>query len=225
MSKRPLSGIRVVDGVRGPLAMIGRYLADLGAEIDRFVPAEEDDSAEAIVANAGKRHHAGDLASVAAAKAIERAHIVLADPAGGINLAALRRTRPDLVTMAVSDFGESGPLSEWRATGPVLHALSAVLSRSGIRGREPLFPPGDLAYQCAAPQAYFGWCASKSLNAPSGVPAKAFSTSGSSSLRIFAAGSVIPPRASLSETSITCSFSSIRMPRERRNCIHSPYPE
>lgn len=155
MSNRPLSGIRVVDGVRGPLAMIGRYLADLGAEIDRFVPAEEDDSAEAIVANAGKRRHAGDLASAAAAKAIERAHIVLADPAAGIDLAALRQTRPGLVTMAVSDFGESGPLSEWRATGPVLHALSAVLSRSGIRGREPLLPPGDLAYQCAAPQAVF----------------------------------------------------------------------
>ena len=55
--------------------------------------------------------------------------------------------------MAVSDFGAEGPLAGWRATGPVLHALSAMLSRSGIRGREPLLPPGDLAYQCAAPQA------------------------------------------------------------------------
>jgi len=63
MSNRPLSGIRIVDGVAGPLAMIGRYLADLGAEIDRFVPADVD-GAEAIVANAGKRCHAGDMGAL-----------------------------------------------------------------------------------------------------------------------------------------------------------------
>ncbi len=154
MSNRPLSGIRIVDGVAGPLAMIGRYLADLGAEIDRFVPADVD-GAEAIVANAGKRCRAGDMGSPAAAKAIARAHIVLASPTSRIDLAALRRARPSLVTMSVSDFGEHGSLANWRATGPVLHALSAMLSRSGIRGREPLLPPGDLAYQCAAPQAVF----------------------------------------------------------------------
>lgn len=154
MPHRPLSGIRIVESVQGPLAMIGRYLADLGAAVDRF-GHDADDSAEAVVANAGKRIHAEDLNGSTAATAIDRAHIVIADPASGLDLAALRRLRPDLVTMAVSDFGETGPLSTWRATGPVLHALSAVLSRSGIRGREPLLPPGDLAYQCAAPQAVF----------------------------------------------------------------------
>ena len=154
MSDRPLSGIRVVESVQGPLAMIGRYLADLGAAVDRFA-TEADAGAEAVVANAGKRLHTGNLGSPEAATAIESAHIVIAGPSSAIDLAALRRARPALITMAVSDFGESGPLADWRATGPVLHALSAVLSRSGIRGREPLLPPGDLAYQCAAPQAVF----------------------------------------------------------------------
>lgn len=154
MSNRPLSGIRVVESVRGPLAMIGRYLADLGAQVDAFAP-DADGGAEAIVAGAGKRLYAEKLDSPAAAAAIGRAHFVIADRASGVDIAALRRTRPGLVTMAVSDFGATGPLSTWRATGPVLHALSAVLSRSGIRGREPLLPPGDLAYQCAAPQAVF----------------------------------------------------------------------
>jgi len=154
MSDRPLSGIRVVESVQGPLAMIGRYLADLGAVVDRFA-TEADAGAEAIVANAGKRLHTGNLGSPEAATAIESAHIVIAGRASGDDLAALRRARPGLITMTVSDFGEDGPLAEWRATGPVLHALSAVLSRSGIRGREPLLPPGDLAYQCAAPQAVF----------------------------------------------------------------------
>jgi crotonobetainyl-CoA:carnitine CoA-transferase CaiB-like acyl-CoA transferase len=153
MSNRPLSGIRIVESVRGPLAMIGRYLADLGAEVDRFAPSE--DGAEAIVANAGKQLHADGADSAAAVDAMQQAHIVIADTASGIDLAALRAGRPALITMAVSDFGADSPLSGWRATGPVLHALSAVLSRSGIRGREPLLPPGDLAYQCAAPQAVF----------------------------------------------------------------------
>ena len=151
MSNRPLSGIRVIDGVRGPLAMIARYLADLGAQVDRFAPI--DNSAESRAANAGKRVYALGLDDPAATTAIGKAHIVLADAASGIDFAALRAARPDLVTMAVSDFGTEGPLADWRATGPILHALSAMLSRSGIRGREPLLPPGDLAYQCAAPQA------------------------------------------------------------------------
>lgn len=154
MSDRPLSGIRIVESVQGPLAMIGRHLADLGAAVDRFA-SQADASAEAVVANAGKRLHTGDLAGGAAASAIKCAHIVIADRASGADLAALRRANPGLITMTVSDFGETGPLADWRATGPVLHALSAVLSRSGIRGREPLLPPGDLAYQCAAPQAVF----------------------------------------------------------------------
>lgn len=154
MTTRPLSGIRIVESLRGPLAMIGRHLADLGAAVDSF-GADADDSAEAVVAQAGKRLASEGPSSPAATTAIEQAHIVIADRASGIDLAALRRDRPGLITMAVSDFGESGPLADWRATGPVLHALSAVLSRSGIRGREPLLPPGDLAYQCAAPQAVF----------------------------------------------------------------------
>ncbi|WP_411340928.1 CoA transferase [Sphingopyxis sp. J-6] len=152
MSNRPLSGVRIVESVRGPLAMIGRYLADLGAQVDSFAP-DPDRGAETIVAQAGKRIHAEALTETSAL--IERAHIAIADRSAGIDLAALRRDRPALVTMSVSDFGENGPLAKWRATGPVLHALSAVLSRSGIRGREPLIPPGDLAYQCAAPQAVF----------------------------------------------------------------------
>lgn len=152
MSNRPLSGVRIVESVRGPLAMIGRYLADLGAQVDSFAP-DPDRGAETIVAQAGKQIHADALTETSAL--IERAHIVIADRSAGIDLPALRRDHPALVTMTVSDFGETGPLADWRATGPVLHALSAVLSRSGIRGREPLIPPGDLAYQCAAPQAVF----------------------------------------------------------------------
>ena len=153
---RPLTGIRIVDGVRGPLASITRYLAELGATVDRTVPADPTDPYADIAANVGK-HGLGDTIDSAAARPlIAAAHAIVVDAGQPIDLAALRRERPALVTMTVSDFGTGNPLSNWQATGPVLHALSGELSRSGIRGQPPLLPPGDLAYQCAASQAAFG---------------------------------------------------------------------
>jgi hypothetical protein len=57
--------------------------------------------------------------------------------------------------VSVSPFGRGNSCSAWQASDAVLHALSGELSRSGIRGREPLLPPGQLAWQCAAVQAAF----------------------------------------------------------------------
>ncbi|QSB44504.1 CoA transferase [Tsuneonella flava] len=152
----PLSGISVVDLVRGPMASITRYLAELGARVDRIdEPGSAMDAVEALVANVGKQHHRIDLMSAAAQTLIDNAHIIVADSDQPIDLAALQRERPELVTMTVSDFGCNTAMTNWKGSGPVLHALSGELSRSGIRGREPLLPPGDLAYQCAASQAAY----------------------------------------------------------------------
>ncbi|WP_144037664.1 hypothetical protein, partial [Sphingopyxis sp. KK2] len=52
--------------------------------------------------------------------------------------------------MEASAFGSGNSLSDWKASDAVLQALSGSLSRSGIRGRAPLLPPGELAWQCAA---------------------------------------------------------------------------
>ncbi|QXQ05872.1 CoA transferase [Sphingosinicellaceae bacterium] len=152
---RPLAGIRVVDGVRGPLAAITRYLAELGATVDRVVPADPADPFADIAANIGKRSFGAAIDSPAAQPLIAAAHAIVVEAGQCIDLAALRRERPALVTMTVSDFGTGNPISGWQATDPVLHALSGELSRSGIRGQPPLLPPGELAYQCAASQAAF----------------------------------------------------------------------
>ena len=62
--------------------------------------------------------------------------------------------------MTVSMFGANTPFAHWQATDPVLHALTGELSRSGLSGREPLLPPGELALQCAMAQAaYVGMAA------------------------------------------------------------------
>ncbi|WP_176593673.1 CoA transferase [Sphingobium sp. EM0848] len=152
----PLSGICVVDLVRGPLASITRYLAELGAQVDRLDGHDAlADAVEDFAANAGKRRHRIEVNHPDAVALIDAAHIVVVDGDQPIDLAALVQVRPGLVAMTVSDFGSNTSLVDWKGSGPVLHALSGELARSGIRGREPLIPPGDLAYQCAASQAAY----------------------------------------------------------------------
>lgn len=144
--ERPLAGLTVVDLVEGPLAPITRYLAELGARVDRFVPAT--DTFADLVANAGKTIHDGPVSDAA----LRAADIIVAPASATIDREALAAARPALVLMDVSPFGSGNALSDWQASDAVLHALSGTLSRSGIRGRAPLLPPGELAWQCAAAQ-------------------------------------------------------------------------
>lgn len=143
---RPLSGLRVVDLVDGPLAPLTRYLAELGARVDRFVSTT--DTTADIAANVGKVLHARPVDDAG----LSDAHIIVAPPSANIDYHALAAENPALVLMHVSPFGTGNSFSDWKASDAVLHALSGSLSRSGIRGRAPLLPPGDLAWQCAAAQ-------------------------------------------------------------------------
>ena len=150
---RPLAGIRVIDAVSGLLAPITRYLAELGATVVRVAPAGADAVAD-VSANNGKSRRESVGAEGLAALA-DGAHAVVVDGVSAANVVGWRECRSALVTMQVSDFGTGTGYATWQATDPVLHALSGELSRSGIRGREPLLPPGQLAYQCAAAQGAF----------------------------------------------------------------------
>lgn len=64
---------------------------------------------------------------------------------------------PRLVAMSVTDFGRTGPRASWRATDPVLYALSGSLSRSGPTTGTPVCPPDGIASATAAVQA--AWAA------------------------------------------------------------------
>lgn len=147
---RPLAGIRVVDRVSGPLAAITRYLAELGASVVRVDDGPAQDMLQDLVANVGKSRVDGLSDGL-----LESADVIVFDAGRAPDLDSLRVRRPSLVTMAVSDFGGDTSLAGWRGSDLVLHALSAELSRSGIKGRAPLPPPGELAYQCAASQAAY----------------------------------------------------------------------
>ncbi|CAN7310532.1 CoA transferase [Phenylobacterium sp. LjRoot225] len=165
---RPLEGVVVLDMVEGPLAPLCRLYADLGAEVVRIRHA---DSAGDAAPRAGLAQQIGDLGKrvlrldptqPADAQAFDallrRAHMIVLsgeDPgfARGLDAAALQRL--ELVVMDVSMFGRDNSYSRWQATDAVLHALSGMLCRSGVRGREPLLPPAELAISCALAQAAF----------------------------------------------------------------------
>ncbi len=164
----PLAGVRVLDAVPGPLGAIGRFLGELGAEVIRVEPSGGGADRRAgplvagvslpfVAANLGKKAATIDLPRDAEAflALAKDADILLEARLPGLDLAAVRAANPALVVVSISDFGESGPWSGWRASDAVLHALTGGLSRSGLPDRPPLLPPGELTIQTAAPQIAF----------------------------------------------------------------------
>ncbi|MDO7841758.1 CaiB/BaiF CoA-transferase family protein [Sphingomonas immobilis] len=161
MTERPLNGVRVLDAVSGPMAAIARHFAELGADVVRVEPTGGGEdrreglmaggvSLDFVAANLGKR-----TAPVEQLAALAVETDILIAPLGSTDVVALRAANPALVVLSVSDFGDTDGYRDWVGSGPVYHALSGELSRSGIPGREPLPPPGYLALTCAAVQAAY----------------------------------------------------------------------
>ena len=166
----PLSGVRVVDASCGPMAAIGRLLADLGAHVTRvslrgvFAGRPPGPTVGGVpVALAVDRHGIGELAvdpsSAEWDALLAGADILIEDTRPGsaaesaLDTARVREEHPTLVVLSISDFGRDNSYRGWQATTPVFHALTSELSRSGIPGRDPVIPPGDLPYRVAAAQA------------------------------------------------------------------------
>ncbi len=161
LESKPLDGLRVLDLVTGPMAAITRHFAELGADVIRLEseggaadrcdgPLVAGISLSFVAANLGKRAGTCDRLSELAADAD-----ILIAPLNVGGLSEARAANPRLVTMAVSDFGDTEGFREWNGSGSVYHALTGELSRSGIPGREPLLPPEYLALSCAAVQAAY----------------------------------------------------------------------
>lgn len=169
----PLVGLHVIEIVSGPMRLVSRYLADLGAEVTRFDDARPDEltagdrliaghSLDALMLDRGKKLVGFDAADTRQCqdllRQIEAADLLIEDitvsPDGGwLDIQALRQRRPGLIVLSISNFGLSGSFTGWQASEPVFQALSGSLSRSGIPGRAPLLPPDGIALRCAAAQA------------------------------------------------------------------------
>lgn len=155
----PLAGVCVVDWTMGWPGDIARYLVELGADVVRVDASNPQQgptiagvSVVAALQDRGKRLATGEPLT----ELLSNVDILIVSPgAGAPSTEAICAEFPTLVVLHASDFGMVGPYAKWQASGPVLHALSGELSRSGKPGRVPLLPPGNLAYACAISQAVF----------------------------------------------------------------------
>lgn len=163
-----LASVRVLDLAADGADIVTRLLADLGADVLKVeppggspgrgaLPRLGDTSIAFALHNANKRSVILDpgrdddrrrLLELAA-----DADIVVDSgmaAAYGTDAAALAAQFPQLVAMAVTDFGTEGPRASWRATDAVLYALSTALSRSGPAVGTPVLPPDGIATATAA---------------------------------------------------------------------------
>jgi crotonobetainyl-CoA:carnitine CoA-transferase CaiB-like acyl-CoA transferase len=161
----PLAGVRVLDAVPGILGSVGRLFGELGAEVIRVEPSDGgvDRTVGAAVDGVGLSFVAANLGKSVATIDLPQDHDRLLDLAREADIflesglpsldhAALRAAAPRLVHVSISDFGSVGPWRDWQASDAVLHALTGGLSRSGLPGRPPLLPPGQLTIETAASQ-------------------------------------------------------------------------
>lgn len=170
----PLAGLRIIELAGGHVDGCGRLLADLGAEVilveppgglpqRRQPPLHQGVSLQFATHHSNKRSIVLDLQTDGGRDHFFR----LLDGAGmlivslsprtldrlGLAPASLRSTRPGLVVLAASDYGQTGPWSDQTATHAVHAATSGFLCRSGLPGQDPLLPPGELLWEAAAIQA------------------------------------------------------------------------
>jgi crotonobetainyl-CoA:carnitine CoA-transferase CaiB-like acyl-CoA transferase len=157
-----LAGITVVDFTRvlaGPYGT--RMLADLGARVIKIErPGEGDEIRHTVLQldpkrtdqssyfarlNAGKQSIAIDLAHPQARDVVldlvRNADVVVENFSPGVmaryglDEAALRALRPDLVYCSISGFGQTGPLSSMQAYAHLINAISGMMDLD--RGDEP----------------------------------------------------------------------------------------
>lgn len=169
-----LAGLRVLDLSAGDADLTSRLLADLGADVLKIEPPAGNAGRTAQPAlggaglafalhNANKRaavldpHDAADrqrlLALVAEADILVDSGRPGQAAAYGSPCEELADRFGHLVAIAVTDFGARGARSSWRATDPVLYAMSTALSRSGPTTGTPVLPPEGIASATAAVQA------------------------------------------------------------------------
>ena len=169
-----MASLRVLDVGGAESDGVGRLLADLGADVLKIEPpgGAADRTAGVTVFGAGIQFALNNAnkrcATLDATDAGDRDRFIeLAGDADividagtpgraaafGTSGAELADRFPHLVALSVTDFGAAGPYASWRATDPVLYAMSTALSRSGPTKGRPVLPPDGIASATAAVQA------------------------------------------------------------------------
>ena len=178
----PLAHLRVLDltDLRGALA--GRILADLGAEVLKVEPpggdpgrlrppfaggvVAADRSLSFLYRNANKRSVQVDLGGPEGRARLDQlsagADLLIenlgADARGSLGLGPgeIAVRHPELVHVAIADFGLSGPRAAWTAEPLCALAASGALYAAGFPDLPPCSLPGYLAHDCASIYAVAG---------------------------------------------------------------------
>nr|VTO95208.1 Succinyl-CoA:(R)-benzylsuccinate CoA-transferase subunit BbsE [Mycobacterium riyadhense] len=174
MVDRLLDAVRVLDLSGADADAVTRLLADLGADVLKVEPPGGSAARQELptlagtsiafaVHNANKRSAVLDplnqddrrqfLDLAATADIVVDSGLPGQAAAYGTSCAELADRYHHLVALSITDFGAVGPRSSWRATDPVLYAMSGSLSRSGPTTGTPVLPPDGIASATAAVQA------------------------------------------------------------------------
>ena len=153
-------------------AMTARFLHGYGASVTRFEPTDLVDSlrltqSQRIAYLSGISVVAGPASAlpdrVAAVDMIVTDRQPLELSLLGLDFAALRSARPELIVVSVTPFGLSGPNADLPTTNAVSFAAGGIMSLTGDIGRTPLVTGGEHAYAlgganafAAATMAWFG---------------------------------------------------------------------
>ncbi|MGV0793710.1 CoA transferase [Mycolicibacterium sp. XJ1819] len=169
-----LASLRVLDLGGAESDAVGRWYADLGADVLKIEPPDGSDARRALPSVAGAAiafgvHNANKRSAVLdpADPEDRRRFVALAETADlvvdsgnpgraagyGVAGRALAQRFGHLVVLSVTDFGAEGPYASRRATDPVLYAMSTALSRTGPTAGTPVLPPDGVASSTAAAQA------------------------------------------------------------------------
>jgi crotonobetainyl-CoA:carnitine CoA-transferase CaiB-like acyl-CoA transferase len=177
-----LSGIRVVELSGEPLALAGRILADLGADVvlveppgggpARQVPPLLPTPGGAVASPhflataAGKRSVTVSSETEAGhallRRLLSRADVVLltdddeALQRRGLAIAELRADNERLIVASLTPYGRSGPRRRWKGSDLTAWASSGALMAIGDPDRRPLAPGGRLAYAAGSLTAVAG---------------------------------------------------------------------
>ena len=176
-----LQGVRVLE-VTEPLgALVGRFLADLGADVIKIEPPEGDGGRHAspfvgasdeclslpfVRANVNKRSIILDLTQRRDQERFrslaERADVVVSTDgiaawaARGVDLNALATVYPRLVWLSISTFGLSGPHSSYAGNNIIAEAMGGLTYIQGDDAKPPCVSPCEQGVYLASLHAAFG---------------------------------------------------------------------
>ncbi|MDE0950888.1 MAG: CoA transferase [Halioglobus sp.] len=168
MSTRLLEGVKVLDVAGEPLAMAGRMLSDLGAEVVRLEPPGGDPlrnvppfagdsglSLRFLAWNVSKTSIEFSASDKRIDALILGADVIIETPGFPGALELPPSSAPQATWLKATPFGLKGPRSRWRASDLGLLAASGNLYATGYPDRAPLRCSEPAAYAHASSEAVF----------------------------------------------------------------------